>query len=106
MLGTFITKDGSIFIKGRSVKNKPTEPMIKHVGLSKQKYLKTLLHGYRGINFTDVDIIELSELSLKQWVHRKYPIPDGYTVRYGKNGSIFRKITREEIIKNRYFSKK
>ena len=75
MLRITVTNDGSVFIKGRSVKNKPVEPIVKHVGLSKRKYLKTILKAYRVIDFKDFDIDELSGLSLGQWVDRKYPIP-------------------------------
>lgn len=106
MLGLFVTNNGFVSIKGRSIKNKPVEPVFKHVGLSKRKYMKTLLSSYRIMNFTDFNILELSEISQKQWVNRKYPIPEGYMVKYGKTGTNFRKITQEDLIRNKIYEKK
>src|SRR3972149_6133450 len=63
MLGKFITKEGSIYVLGRSVKNKTSEQLY-------------------------INIVELSELSLTEWKYRKYPVPKGYEVRYNKSGAI------------------
>ena len=82
MLGTFISKDGKIFVKGRSVKNKPIEPVYSFVGNNKTGYMKTLLKSYRLMKFTDFNIIDLYEMSLKQWKRREFPIPKGYVVKY------------------------
>lgn len=72
-----------IKINGRSVKNKPTEPVFTYIGLSKAKYIKTLVKSYRLLGFKDFNILELALLSQKQWLRREYPVPEGYEVRYG-----------------------
>ncbi len=72
-----------IKIKGRSVKNKPVEPIFIILGLSKSKYMKTLVKSYRVLNFKDFDLLDLAQLSQKQWLRREYPVPEGYEVRYG-----------------------
>jgi len=88
MLGKFITKEGSIYVLGRSVKNKPSEQLYINIGTGKIKYIRTLLKSYRSIGYNEFNIVELSELSLTEWKYRKYPVPKGYEVRYNKSGAI------------------
>lgn len=105
MLGMFLTKDGDVFIKGRSVKNKPSDPITNHVSLAKAKYMRNVIHAYATISFRDFNIVDLSELSLKEWVNRKYPIPKGYVMRYGMKGTHFKKITLEQELRNLFFNR-
>ncbi len=83
MLRLLLKYDGKINIIGRSINNKIIEPYFIRVGLSKERYMKTLLRSYRLMNFTDIDIYDLCQLSLKQWQRKEYPLPEGYIHKYG-----------------------
>jgi len=72
-----------MIIKGRSVKNKPVDRLFIQLGLSKSKYMKTLIKSYRMLDFKGFDLWDLAQLSQKQWLRREYPVPEGYEVRYG-----------------------
>lgn len=85
MLGKMVSENGSVFIKGRSVKNKVSEPVFIKVGLSKEKYMKTLLKSYRIMGYKDFDIEDLCLMSLKQWKRKEYPIPEGYVHKYSRS---------------------
>lgn len=84
MLAKMVSENGTVFIKGRSVKNKVSEPVYIRVGLSKEKYMKTLLKSYRVMGFTKFDIADLCQMSLTQWKRKEYPIPKGYAHKYSR----------------------
>jgi len=83
ILKLLLKYDGKINVLGRSINNKTLEPYYIRVGLSKERYMKTLLRSYRLMNYTDFDIIDLSLLSLKQWQRKEYPLPEGYIHKFG-----------------------
>jgi hypothetical protein len=83
ILKLLLRYDGKITVIGRSINNKITEPYFIRVGLSKERYMKTLLRSYRLMKYTNVDIAELSLLSLKQWQRKEYPLPEGYIHKHG-----------------------
>lgn len=83
ILKTILKYDGKIIIKGRSINNKTLQPYFIRVGLSKEKYLKTLLRSYRMMGYYDFDIVDLLGMSLKQWQRKEYPLPEGFIHKYG-----------------------
>jgi len=83
ILKLLLKYDGKINVLGRSINNKTIEPYFIRVGLSKERYMKTLLRSYRMMGYIDFDIIDLCEMSLKQWQRKEYPLPEGYIHKFG-----------------------
>lgn len=61
--------------RGRSPKH---ERQIITLSNTKSTRIINLYKKYREIGFKDFNLIDLAELSLKQWKLRKYPVPEGY----------------------------
>jgi hypothetical protein len=71
----------------------------------KASYVKHLILSYMDIRFHTYDMIEIAGLSMRQWKHRAYPVPDGYVITNKRYGFIFAKIPREVLLKNKITSK-
>ncbi len=56
---------------------------IIKISLQKERRLKGLFKRYTEIGFTDFSLIELAQLSLRQWMDKKYPVPQGYVACWG-----------------------
>jgi len=56
------------------------------IKLSKQKFtrIRNLFFKYKEIGFTDFSLIELAEMSTKQWKNRDYKVPKGYKLSWNK----------------------
>ena len=68
---------------------------------SKSSYMKHLIKSYMGIRFFTYDMTDIAEYSIKQWMHRIYPIPDGYSISNTRQGIIFRKQRQIDILLNK-----
>lgn len=75
-------------------------PIIKLTN-NKSSYVKHLILSYMEIRFFTYDMIEIAGLSMSQWLHRTYPIPNGYMITNKRTGFIFIKLSREMKIKQK-----
>lgn len=71
------------------------------LALGKGRYIRFLVKQYNLIGFKDFDLVELAQLSKKQWQNKKFTIPKGYRIKQNRNSNIFEKIPHEEMIKKK-----
>lgn len=76
-------------------------PQIMILTDHKASYIKHLIASYMDIRFHTYDMTDIAGLSMRQWKHRAYPIPDGYMITNKRTGFIFIKIPKEILLKQK-----
>lgn len=83
-------------------RNKEMEyPSVIKLTDHKASYVKHLILSYMEIRFFTYDMMDIAELSMRQWHSRAYPVPKGFIIKNKRSGFIFEKISKEVLLKQK-----